>query len=225
MNTAALITRLDELLAQGAAVLQTRRFTGPDAYKSEHVQQAELAAFRSTGLSFLQRVYDTKHPHFLEFQQQVRVTKPSDTECGIAILKAVRSEIAGGWLFTVKGLVAAEVFADFLEMAEHLLDQSYKDPAAVMAGSVLEEHLRQLCAKHAIPLTERRGDDDVAKKAERLNADLAGADVYNKLEQKQITAWLDLRNKAAHGDYDSYTDDQVREFLAGLISFTNRVPL
>ena len=225
MNTAALITRVDELLAQGNAVLQARRFTGPRGHQFEHVQEAELAAFRSAGLSFLQRVYDIKHPHFREFEQRVRVTTPSDTECGIAILKAVRSEIAGGWLFTVKGLVTAEVFADFLEMAGHLLGQGYKDPAAVMAGSVLEEHLRQLCAKHAIQLTERRGDDDVAKKAERLNEDLAGANVYNKVEQKQVTAWLDLRNKAAHGKYDEYDRDQVELFLAGLISFMNRVPL
>lgn len=225
MNTAALITRVDELLAQGNDVLKTRHTVGPGPYSSEHVREAELAAFRSAGLSFLQRVYDIKHPHFREFEQRVKATTPSDTECGIAILQAVRAELAGGWLFTVKGLVAAEVFADFLEMAEHLLEQSYKDPAAVMAGSVLEEHLRQLCAKHAIPLTERRGNDDVPKKPDRLNADLAGADVYNKLEQKQITAWLDLRNKAAHGDYGSYTDDHVRQFLAGLISFTNRVPL
>jgi hypothetical protein len=46
--------------------------------------------------------------------------------------------------------VAAEVFTDFIEMAEHLLEQGYKDPAAVVAGSVLEEHLRQLCHKNAI---------------------------------------------------------------------------
>ena len=225
MNTAALITRVDELLAQGNAVLQTRRFTGPEGRKFEHVHEAELAAFRSAGLSFLQRVYDIKHPHFREFEQRVKVTTPSDTECGIAILRAVRDEIAGGWLFTVKGLVAAEVFADFLEMAEHLLQQGYKDPAAVMAGSVLEEHLRQLCAKHAIPLTERRGADDVAKKAEGLNAGLAGADVYSKVEQMQITAWLALRNKAAHGEYSAYDADQVRQFLTGLISFASRVPL
>ena len=225
MNTAALITRIDELLVQGAAVLQTRFFRGTQPYRVELVKEAELAAFRAAALSFLQRVYNTEHPHFVEFQTRVTVSKPDDVECGVAILKAVRSEIAGGWLFTFKGLVAAEVFADFLEMAEHLLEQSYKDPAAVMAGSVLEEHLRQLCTKQAIPLTERRGDDDVAKKAERLNADLAGADVYNKLEQKQITAWLDLRNKAAHGEYDAYDAEQVRQFLAGLISFTTRVPL
>jgi hypothetical protein len=61
-------------------------------------------------------------------------------QVGIGILTAARNEIAGGWLFTTKGLVSAELFSDFLDMASHLLAEKYKDPAAVMAGSVLEEH-------------------------------------------------------------------------------------
>ena len=36
---------------------------------------------------------------------------------------------------------------DFLDMAYHLLENDYKDASAVMIGSVLEEHLRQLCNK------------------------------------------------------------------------------
>jgi hypothetical protein len=30
-----------------------------------------------------------------------------------------------------------------------------------------------------------------------LNADLKGAGAYDKRDQKAVTAWLDLRNKAA----------------------------
>ena len=45
----------------------------------------------------------------------------------------------------MKKLVSAEIFSDFLEMAAHVLEQDYKDPAAVMIGTVLEENLRQLC--------------------------------------------------------------------------------
>ena len=57
----------------------------------------------------------------------------------------------------------------------------------MIIGSVVEEHLRQLCTKHGI---------DVAiagkpKRAEQLNNDLAGASVYSKLDQKNVTSWLD----------------------------------
>ena len=37
---------------------------------------------------------------------------------------------------TTKGLVTAEVFADYLEMAEHPLDERYRDPAAVVGRSI-----------------------------------------------------------------------------------------
>ena len=136
----------------------------------------------------------------------------------VGVLRALRREYDEGCLTTVKGLVRAEVFADFLGMAEHLLDQDYKDPAAVLVGGVLEEHLRGLCANRSIP-TETSGRP---KKADAMNADLFRASAYNKLDQKNVTAWLDLRNKAAHGSYDQYTQEQVRIILFGVRDFTAR---
>ncbi len=52
-----------------------------------------------------------------------------------------------------------------------------------------------------------------------MNADLKKADVYDGLRQKQITAWMDLRNKAAHGDYQGYYEHQVRMFIDGVWDF------
>lgn len=125
-----------------------------------------------------------------------------------------------GYLATVVELIHADVFSDFVEMAEYLLSEGYKDPSAVIVGSVLEEHLRQLCAKNSIPI-------DMAgkpKRAEQLNADLAGQAIYSKLDQKSITSWLDLRNKAAHGKYSEYSKDQVTLYLQGVRNFMSRVP-
>ena len=56
-----------------------------------------------------------------------------------------------------------------------------------------------------------------------MNNDLAFADVYSKLDQKNVTAWLDLRNKAAHGKYDEYNADQVRNLLVGVREFAARI--
>ena len=113
----------------------------------------------------------------------------------------------------------------FLEMAHQLLAEGYKDPAAVMAGSVLEEHLRQLCQKHDIPTEITKPGCPQPKKADALNADLAKKQVYNKLDQKNVTAWLDLRNKAAHGKYQEYTKEQVSLMLQSLSDFLVRVTL
>jgi uncharacterized protein (DUF2164 family) len=134
------------------------------------------------------------------------------------ILRALRTDYAAGNLQSVVELVHAEVFADFLEMADYLLQQGYKDAAAVIVGSVLEEHLRKLCQKNSIAFQAGAAP----KKADTLNSELAGAGVYSKLDQKSVTAWLDLRNKAAHGRYDEYAKEQVALTLQGVRDFASR---
>jgi len=136
------------------------------------------------------------------------------------VLMSLEEAYKSGYLERVAELVHAEMFADFVEMAEYLLHEGYKDPAAVIIGSVLEEHLRQLCAKNGLA-TDVAGKP---MKAEQLNSDLAGKPVYSKLDQKSITSWLDLRNKAAHGKYGEYTKDQVALLILGVQNFLTRIP-
>ncbi len=138
------------------------------------------------------------------------------------MLKAAKQEIDGGWLTSLKGLISAEIFSDFLEMAEYLLEQKFKDPAAVMIGSVLEEHLRQLCQNNSLPIDTVKDGKSIPKKADTMNADLAKAGVYNPLSPKSVTAWLDLRNKAAHGQYGEYTQEQVKLMYQGVTDFIAR---
>jgi len=57
-----------------------------------------------------------------------------------------------------------------------------------------------------------------------MNSELANKGAYNKLDQKSVTVWLDLRNKAAHGKYTEYTDEQVEFTLLALRDFIARFP-
>jgi hypothetical protein len=107
-------------------------------------------------------------------------------------------------------------------MAEHLLSEGYKDATAVMIGSVLEEHLRQLCKKNSIDVEITKSAKLVPKKADTLNNELGSAGIYNMLDQKTITSWLDLRNKAAHGKYTEYTKEQVDLMYQGVNNFISR---
>ena len=95
-----------------------------------------------------------------------------------------------------------------------------KDAAAVVVGSVLEEHLRQLAGLHNVAT----GAGPKPKKADAINADLVKAGVYDQLEQKSVTAWLGLRNSAAHGNYDEYDKGQVEALLSGVREFMIRHP-
>lgn len=137
------------------------------------------------------------------------------------IASALRDDLAAGYAQGVAELIHAEVFSDFMGMAHELQTSGYKDAAAVIAGSVLEDHLRKLAGK--IGLEVEKGDGSPMK-ADALNAQLTAAGAYNGLEQKSVTAWLDLRNKAAHGHYDDYDQQQVAALIRDVREFLIRNP-
>jgi hypothetical protein len=140
------------------------------------------------------------------------------------ILQAVRDDWEGGRMQTVAEIIHGDLFGDMLEGAAHLREEGWKDPAAVIAGSVLEQHLRELCAKHSKYSINVEKPDGSPKKADTLNSELAAVGAYSKLDQKSVTAWLDLRNKAAHGKYSEYETSQVAMMIDGIRDFVRRCP-
>lgn len=223
MKLEDLVTRADELIQKGQQVLGTRR--SYEHVVGEFMDHEKFADFRTSSLAFLSRTFGEESPNFKEFDKEMTSNRPRDVERGIGILRASKEELEGGWLTTTKGLISAEIFSDFLEMADYLLAENYKDAAAVIMGSVLEEHLRQLAQKHGIEVTFERSGRQVPKKADLLNAELTKANVYNKLDQKNVTTFLDLRNKAAHGKYEEYGKSQVQHMYQSVLDFMIRVPV
>jgi hypothetical protein len=221
MQLKDLSKRIGQLLEQSTEVLATKKY---GKYTSRNsVDAGALSGLRASVLSFIAMVYGKEHSHYSEFDTGTDNSNESNANKGHAILLSIQNEIEGGWVFSVKQLISAEIFSDFLEMAEHLLSQGYKDPAAVMIGSVLEENLRQLCLNNEIDIELEKEGSFIAKRADRLNADLVKAEIYTKLDQKAVTMWLDLRNKAAHGKYDEYTREQVELMSQGVTEFLARV--
>lgn len=221
MKTEDLIKRVDLLIEKASQVLNsTRNYE----HIGRQVDNELFVEFRTSSLSFFNKLFGENHPYYKEFDTKVNGRYPGYTESGKGILMAVKNEIESGWLFQLKDFISAEIFSDFLEMAEYLLIEKYKDPAAVMIGGVLEEHLRYLCDKNSITtFTLDSKGKQKTKKADFLNSELAKAQIYNKLDQKNITAWLDLRNNAAHGHYSEYNQEQVVSMLRGVTEFLSRV--
>jgi hypothetical protein len=174
-----------------------------------------------TRLSAAIERYAPLNSAYLKQLTSLSVVDPSDWCKPSSILKALRNDYHAGNLRSITELIHADVFDDFLAMAEYLLSEGYKDPAAVIAGTVLEGHLRKLCDKNSIPTHKPTGEP---KKADAINAELAGANVYTKLDLKNVTAWLDLRNKAAHGHYAEYTKEQVALLIQSIRDFITRNP-
>ncbi|MCB9012773.1 MAG: hypothetical protein H6539_01895 [Bacteroidales bacterium] len=176
--------------------------------------------FRTATLSFILNLYGENHPYYIDFNHHVGRPVPIQIEQGRGILNSIKFEIDHGLLETLKGLVSAEIFSDFLDMAEHLLKENFIVAAAVMIGCVLEEHLRQLCDKNDILTTYPKSGKP--KKADLLNSELSNADVYNRLDLKNVTAWLDLRNKAAHGNTKEFNQAQVELMMQAVTEFISR---
>ena len=176
----------------------------------------------SASLSFIENLFGKNHPYYKQLTLiYAEGTGIYSVSCIKGVLNSIKTEIDNNWLDNVRVLISAEIFTDFLEMAEYLLQESYKDPAAVIVGSVLEEHLRKLCLKNNIPVEIIKSGKTVAKKADLLNSELTKSEIYNKLTQKNITAWLDLRNNAAHGKYNEYTKEQVTLMYQGVLNFVS----
>ncbi|MBC6698906.1 hypothetical protein [Hymenobacter sp. BT190] len=220
MNSTELNARLNFAIDKGNIAIRNKQYSEYNG--SHYVSQADLAAFNAVSRALIAQLYGENHAYYLGFVNAVDRDNVRDVEAGLSILDVIKHEVANGWLVTFRTLVSAEIFTDFLDMAQHLLEEKYKDPAAVMTGSVLEEHLRQLCQKNKINTTVLKGTDNVPKKADQLNVDLVKAGIYTLLDQKSITAWLDLRNKAAHGKYGDYTIEQVQLMYQGVLNFISR---
>jgi len=217
MNKKTLLNRIDQLITQGNDVYATKEYS---EWSGNIVNGGLQTGFRTASLSFIENLYGESHVYFKNFNTKVKGQGSDETENGINILKSIKNEVENDWLISIKTMVSAEIFTDFLEMSKYLLDQNYKDPAAVMIGSVLEEHLRLLCKKNMIDIdSTNQSGSTKPKKADTMNSDLVKANVYRVLEQKNVIAHLDLRNKAAHGKYNEYSKEQVALMYQGVLHF------
>ncbi|NMH89128.1 hypothetical protein [Flavivirga algicola] len=138
----------------------------------------------------------------------------------IGIIEALKHDLENDYLKSLSEIIHSNLFSGYIDMATHLLEKGYKDPAAVLTGSTLENHLRNLCIKYDIQVEyENPKGKIVFKKADSMNIELAKKEVYNKTFQKQVTAWLDLRNNAAHGKYDQFREAEVKLMISGILNF------
>jgi hypothetical protein len=211
---------IDELYRQLGSANRNHRFSENDPN--------ELADFNTACLALIDRVVGTRSPYWLQANRAVEVvhsdvSSPYLTRPLYGIVCALKRDVGAGFTQSVAELAHADIFSDFFEMADHLLAEGYKDAAAVMVGGVLESHLRKLAVKHEIGVDEETTGEPRPRKAERLNHQL-GKVAYSLLDQKSVTSWLDLRNKAAHGLYAEYDNKQVQLLSQAVKNFITRNP-
>lgn len=110
-----------------------------------------------------------------------------------------------------------EAASDITEQARLLLRDRSVHPAApiVLAGAALEEFLRSMLADSRIP---EPGNPGISTYAEALRK----AEILTRSEVKDVTAWADRRNDAAHGRFDELTREGAQIMLDGVNLFIRK---
>ena len=220
---------MDELITQEIEdLVATGERLAANASTSEnelgHDRVQELASITARGGQLITRLYGSDSHYFQTFKAATQVKAFNRMHnrhylhvAEVAgILKAVQHDIKSGMLANFRSLIQAEVFADFLDMAEHLHRENYKDASAVLLGAVLEDSLRKIADANGVDIMNSNGKPLTI---DPLNVALAKKGVYNALVQKQITSWANLRNDAAHGYFDKYDSAQVQQMLLFVQNF------
>lgn len=217
-----ILDRFANVIQKGETTLASK-VQSRDRY--DWIEPEPLAEWQSQSLTLLRVVYGESHSFSTNFvtdtdKKNHPFTGSDAVRAGQGILKAAREDFANGYTWTLKERVHADLFDDYLEMAESLVKDGYKDASAVIAGSTLEEHLRSLSRKNQIATD----DSGKPKRAATLNIVLYEQSVYNNVERGQVEAWLAIRNDAAHGKYANYTKEQVEQLINGIRGFFVRHP-
>ncbi len=198
--------RFQELCEQADAIEASKRYE-QEPYKGHYIDQNKLLNWSVKARNLLSAVCGLQSVHLQQFVSSEKATMyTTNHEIFLklrAVFEAAKEDYEGGYLNSLRLLVQAEVFDSELEQASELLASGYIPAAAVTAGVVLEAGLREWCIDKGIGIG----------KLDKMNSDLAKADAYNKLVQKQITALADIRNSAAHGHHDQFSKANVADMI------------
>ena len=197
--------RVDALVASGNAI-PVKRDGG------SYARFGPFQGWRTQVLSWLGRTIGAEDVYCREFGRLTDRTGEHNLRAGIAVLESLASDARAGYLDDLREQVAAAVFTDLLDMAQHLVEESFKDPAASLTGAVLEDSLRRMLVKRGVAL--RPGVN-----LNELNDMCVKHGAYGRVAQGQVNGWRVIRNATDHGNFDEYTLADVRSMLQGVRDF------
>ena len=216
-----ILARLDTLIQKAENVLRTQKPV-PDLLPGHNTGRMilDVEAFSEWQIqssAYLSNLLGPDSVYVRKFNAHVEHARPGHVSRGKGILKAVKEDVEGGYLKRIETLVSADIFSDFLDMAEYLLEEGYKDPAASLIGAVLENGLRKICKNRGITVKP-------TEKISTLNQKLANGNVYKRLTQRKLEVWNTVRNKADHGYFNEYTAQDVKDMHKGVREFLEQHP-
>jgi hypothetical protein len=130
----------------------------------------------------------------------------------LAIVTSVKNRFESS-LFDVRQIVQADLFDCELDTAAELARNGFARAAGAVAGVVLERHLAQVCANHAIAIKKKPCISD-------LNNAVKESGVADIPTWRFVQHLGDIRNLCDHGTSIDPTTEQVNDLVAGVKKIT-----
>lgn len=209
--------RLRELIEDGQHVVQLGKpsnMTGSPHFQGSDVTQ--VMSWVTKARNILEVALGSHSPHLEYFDKAIPKTGIRDIYYSddvypfIGILSAALNDLENGYLLTQEFFIAGEVFDSIMEQAKHLVQNNYKDPAAVLARVVLEDALKRIARIESV---------DENQKASVINDELKKKGRFSQPQWRFIQGWLDIGNSAAHGKFDQYIQDDVVKMIDDIERF------
>lgn len=223
------LQRFQDLIGDGVELRDTMP---PQGIKATDEEFEFIYTWRLNCISLLEQVVYPSHPNFGKWNIDFVLTQsPKDPAyintraiiSGLAYLRSFQDEFKSGMLRDLRTHLEAEISGDYMGQAERLLEEGEPGqfdhvPAAVLAGAVLEKSLKVLCLEQKQPLAiiNDRGKPLMMN---RLIENLKKEGIFNELKAKHLKAWTDIRNSAAHGEFTSFTKEDVKGMIEGVKNF------
>lgn len=217
----AAVERIEGVMAKGQRFISTY-VSGQTVVSGLHTQF--IAPIRDTGLlaefeaqarSCLVDLLGENHLYVRHLETaQNNASEDVGVQQQVGVLRAVVDDIRKGHLLrTTRVLIAAELFTDFMDQADHLLAAGYHVAAAGLCGAVLESSLREFAKNKGVPGLKQQ--EDISS----LNQKCVQAGFYTEIQRKRVEVWARVRNEADHGHFDAVTVEAVTDMLTQVHRF------
>ena len=231
------LARFDSLIADGRDILTSAQDVAPSTHRNrttgevvqigkgyKKLDTERFVEWRTKTATLLALVFPKCHVHRQAVEELTKLQEAHQLlQQAVSLLRGVKDDLENGFLNDMAAAIEAEIACDYMGQAEQLLAESHLGkfdhvPAAVLGGAVLENTLRKLCDQQQPPIV-RTAPNGTYKTLAPLIDDLKKAGVFNEAKAKQLRAWADIRNLAAHGEFTQFKRGDVEAMISGINNF------
>ena len=207
----SVIHRFEQLANQGASV----PLRGNDP-RQRWAENQEFYAWSSSALHLLHNVFGKDSPHYERLQAEVMRIQGSyvgedHLKACLGIFLGAKSDVDGGFLFSVQTTISGEIFGDFVSAAKAALAEGQHIVATVLACAALEDALKRYAISNSI-------DVDQKTMEEVVNA-LKSKGLVGGAQKSLLAAMPKIRNLAMHADWDKITPQDAGSVIGFVEQF------